>query len=82
MVWGGVLATLAAMPSALAGYVLGYHSSLPIFGGGLISVLVPAGVVWAIVFAIAALRSLFLSLWPLANEGECEEKSASKRSDG
>jgi hypothetical protein len=62
LVWSGVLATVAALPAAFVGYMLGYHSALPILGGGPMAVLVPSCVVWGAVFTVGALRARFLSL--------------------
>jgi hypothetical protein len=64
ILFSAVVATVAAVPAGFAGYILGYHSSLPIFGGGPFAILIPFLIVWGSVFLIGGLRALFLFRYP------------------
>ena len=65
---GGLVATVCAVPAAFVGYILGYHSSLPIFGGGPIAVILPGSIVWVTIFAVGVLRARALSAWEPSDE--------------
>ena len=74
-----MLATVAALPAAFTGYMLGYHSALPAFGGGPISVIIPTCAVWGSVFATGALRAWLLSLWQLDEERDATERNRANK---
>ena len=68
LVWAGVLAVVASIPAVLTGYVLGYHSAFPIYGGGPMAAIVTGGVVSSGVFGVLAARAWFLSKFEGAKE--------------